>query len=299
MTEKLPFFSIVVPTYERPSQLTACLECLACQTYPRDRFEVIVVKDDGGTLSETEIARFAGRLEIRWHTQACAGPAAARNAGAACAKGEFLAFTDDDCWPGSGWLDAMAARFDVTADCAIGGRTLNAFVGNPYSIASQQLVDYLYDYYNADPNCALFFASNNLALPADRFRAVGGFDGAFPLAAGEDREFCDRWLRHGYQMIYAPEAIVYHAHGLTLRTFWHQHFSYGRGAWRFRKLCSCRDRSALRLECLSFYIRLMLYPLLRAAPRRSSLSAALLILSQAANSVGFCWEATNRLHKTG
>jgi GT2 family glycosyltransferase len=52
-----------------------------------------------------------------------------------------------------------------------------------------------------------------------------------PYAAGEDREFCDRWLRHGYRMAYVPKATVYHAHELTFCTFWRQHFGYGRGAF--------------------------------------------------------------------
>jgi GT2 family glycosyltransferase len=82
------------------------------------------------------------------------------------------------------------------------------------------MTDAVYAYYNDDPHQAHFFTTNNLALPAERFRAIGGFDTTFPLAASEDREFCDRWLHHGYQMTYSPEVVVYHAHVLTLRTFW-------------------------------------------------------------------------------
>lgn len=115
-------------------------------------------------------------------------------------------------------------------DCMVGGRTFNALPENPYSAASQLLVDYLYTYYNADPERAGFFTANNLALPAESFRAIGGFDSTFPYAAAEDREFCDHWLHHGHRMRYAPEAVVYHAHALTLRTFWRQHCTDGRGA---------------------------------------------------------------------
>ena len=51
----------------------------------------------------------------------------------------------------------------------IGGRTVNALPGNPYSTASQLLIDYLYSYYNADSGQARFFTSNNLAVAAERF----------------------------------------------------------------------------------------------------------------------------------
>ena len=96
-------------------------------------------------------------------------------------------------------------------------------------------MDVVYAYYNADPDRARFFATNNLALPADRFHAVGGFDPNLFRAAAEDRDLCDRWLHHGQHMIFAPEAVADHAYRLTLRTFYWQHFNYGRGAWHFHQ----------------------------------------------------------------
>jgi GT2 family glycosyltransferase len=90
-----------------------------------------------------------------------------------------------------------------------------------------------YAYYNADPSQARFFASNNLVFPADGFHALGGFDTTFRTS--EDRDLCNHGLHHGYHMTYAPEVIVSHAHVLTLRTFWQQHFNYGRGAFRYHR----------------------------------------------------------------
>jgi GT2 family glycosyltransferase len=58
---------------------------------------------------------------------------------------------------------------------------------------------------------------------------LGGFDAAWNRAAGEDREYCDGWISHGYRMVYVPEAVVEHLHGLTWRIFVWQHFNYGRG----------------------------------------------------------------------
>jgi hypothetical protein len=50
--------------------------------------------------------------------------------------------------------------------------------------------------------------ANNLALPADCFRAIDGFDTTLSLAASEDREFWDRWLHHRNQMTYTSEVVV-------------------------------------------------------------------------------------------
>jgi cellulose synthase/poly-beta-1,6-N-acetylglucosamine synthase-like glycosyltransferase len=255
--------------------------------------EVIVVDDGSETPPEAVVASFCGQLDVALLRQAHAGPAAARNTGAARAKGEFLAFTDDDCAPAPDWLQILAARFARASDCAVGGRTLNALPDNLYSTASQLLVAYLYTYYNADPDQARFFTSNNLAMPTDRFHTMGGFDTTYTRTAAEDRELCDRWLHHGYRMTYAPEALVYHGHVLTFRTFWWQHFNYGRGAFHFHQARAQRACGRIRLEPLSFYLNLLLYPFSQAQGRRAPLLVALLGVSQVANAVGFLWEGVN------
>ena len=199
MGQRQPVFSIIIPTYDRPAQLANCLKALARLDYPHDRFEVLVVDDGSKTPPEALATSFRERLDVRLLIQAHAGPAAARNTGAAQAKGRFLAFTDDDCMPAPDWLQTLAARFASTPDQIIGGRTLNARSDNLYSTTSQTIIEVVYAYYNTDPNQASFFASNNLAVPADRFRAISGFDATFTTS--EDRELCDRWLHHSYRMM--------------------------------------------------------------------------------------------------
>ena len=240
------------------------------------------------------MAPFSDRFDVTLLGQPHAGPAAARNTGAVRAKGQFLAFTDDDCIPASDWLRALARRFTTAPDHAVGGRTLNALTNNPYATASQLIVDFVYAYYNADPSRARFFASNNLALPADGFHALGGFDATFRTS--EDRDLCDRWLHHGYCMTYAPEVIVSHAHVLTLRTFWQQHFNYGRGAFRYHRARARRGSGFFRSD-LAFYVQLP--DLLRGglSERRGAqalLLTALLGVWQGANAAGFWWEAVHR-----
>jgi glycosyltransferase involved in cell wall biosynthesis len=277
-------FSIIIPTYNRPLQLRDCLQSLTRLDYARELFEVILVNDGGEVPLDKVISAFCDKLDVSLVTQSHAGPAAARNTGAAQAKGKFLAFTDDDCMPQADWLSRLAARFVETPDQIIGGRTVNALRHNPYSTASQAIVDYVYAYYNTDPHHARFFASNNLAIPADRFSAIGGFDPTFRTS--EDRDLCDRWLHHGNQMIYAPEIIVYHAHPLTLRTFWRQHFNYGRGAFRFHRMCVQRGSQAATPEH-QFYLNLLWYPVLKKYGHR----LPTLLIWQVANTAGFFYES--------
>jgi len=291
MDQELPFFSVIIPTFQRPERLAGCLQALTCLNYPRERFEVVVVDDGSATPPEKVVSSFREQLNVVLLTQAHAGPAQARNTGAQFAKGAFLAFTDDDCMPAQDWLHALAARFTATPQDAIGGRTLNARPENPFSTASQMLIDYLYGYFNMDPNHASFFASNNFSVPTEQFRALGGFNTTFPLAAGEDRELCDRWLGHGLRMSYAPEALVYHGQALTFRSFWRQHFNYGRGAFRFYQMRARRRRqNRIALEHRSFYWGILCYPFSQVQGGQAFLLALLIAASQGATATGLLWE---------
>ena len=287
-----PFFSIVIPTYNRPERLTSCLKAIALLDYPRDRFEVIVVDDGSKTPLDDIVAPLKDRINITLLRQENAGPAAARNKGAEVARGEFIALTDDDCQPTSDWLNKFVEGFKKNSEAMIGGKTINALENNVFSTASQKLIDYLYDYYNPAKGKDAFFASNNIAMPTANFRALNGFDVSFPLAAAEDRDFCDRWNLK-YPMLYVPEAKVNHYHKLGLASFWQQHFGYGKGAFCFHQLRAKRMAKDLEVEPLSFYFNLLSYPFSQTTKQPKILISSLFFLSQLANAAGFFWEKFN------
>jgi glycosyltransferase involved in cell wall biosynthesis len=288
MNQTHPFFSVIIPTRDRPEQLFGCLQSLERQNYPSDRFEVIVV-DDGGTIPlETVVERFNDSIDMKLFKQKHVGPAKARNTGAGYAKGQFLAFTDDDCNPANDWLETLAILFSSSADCVIGGSTINTLTTNPFSCASQLINDFSRHYHNN--NEAGFLTSNNFAVPADRFRAIGGFDTSFTFAGGEDREFFDRWSHHGYAMLYIPKLQVCHGHHLTLFSFLRQQFNYGRGSLLFHKLMAKRNRRPLHLQPMAFYLKLLSYPLLQTRGFRMATLTILTSLSQIAVALGFLFE---------
>jgi GT2 family glycosyltransferase len=291
----LPIFSIVVPTYRRPECLGSCLGALASLDYPRDRFEVIVVEDGHDALAPEWRTGARHPIEVTHLTQPHAGPATARNTGAARARGDYLAFTDDDCLPDAHWLRALADQVVRAPNHVLGGRTINALTDNPYSSATQLIVDYLYEW-QADHWSAAFFTANNLAVPTNLFHAGGGFHPSFTLAGGEDREFCHRWARGGGGVTYAPEAIVRHVHPLAFKSFWGQHFVYGRGARSFHRLRARSGGGPSDRKSLSFYLKLVAYPLSQAKGVRRPLSlTTLVLLAQVATAAGYYRE---RLHPT-
>jgi len=240
----MPSISVIIPTYNRPRQLASCLGALAGVEFPRDRFEVIVV-DDGGS-APVEITHALDATVVR---QDHAGAASARNTGAQRARGQYLVFLDDDCLPEPGWLAALAARLEKGDPEAVAGKTVNGCPDNLYDCVSHLLSYHQYDRYIHEPAAVEFLATNNLAMPADLFRAAGGFRTDLTLAY-EDREFCDRWLCSGYRLIYAPEAVVRHCRSMTLRSFCRQHWTYGRMASRYYKLAP--DRVHRRLPQFYF-----------------------------------------------
>ncbi|MGB2691989.1 MAG: glycosyltransferase [Thermodesulfobacteriota bacterium] len=289
-------FSIIIPTYERPVQISKCLKSITNLDYPKNKFEVIVVDDGSINPPNKLINSYKDRLNIRLFTQKNAGPAGARNTGAKKASGKFLAFTDDDCEPESNWLNAFENEFKRDSEIFLGGYTINSLSDNAYSTASQELINYLYSYYNSEQDNATFFASNNIAVRADLFQGIGGFDVTTLRATAEDREICDRWVYKRHKMTYTTDAIVFHSHDLSLSQYWGQHFNYGRGAYYFRKVRALRGQEKVKLEPTSFYSNLIIYPYKRKEIKQKTYISILLVLSQIANALGYYWERIRRFY---
>jgi glycosyltransferase involved in cell wall biosynthesis len=116
-----PFFSVVVPSLGDGLRLTQLLDAMERQSYPRELREMLLVLDGAAGPPEVDArVRALGGEVIR--LPARRGPGAARNAGAARARGAFLAFTEDDVIPAADWLERGAARLaaDPSLDVLVG-----------------------------------------------------------------------------------------------------------------------------------------------------------------------------------
>jgi GT2 family glycosyltransferase len=241
------------------------------------------------------VAPFADRIQINLIRKDPGGPARGRNTGVQAARGRYVAFLDDDCIPEPGWLGAMELALRASPGAMIGGKTRNGLPANPYSAASQFTLEMVYAFNNQDPRAARFFATNNMALPRDRFSELGGFDEDYVLTAGEDRDLCDRWRQAGFPMIHHEAAVIRHCHALSLVSYCRQHFTYGRGAVRFHSKAAARGSSRLR-DHIGFHGRLPTWFMraLRSQPPASPFKLIVLFLTgQALNAAGFFYE---RLH---
>ena len=105
-----PRFTVIVPTRGDERRLTPLLAALAAQTLPRDRWD-LVIAFDGEAPSSVIRQRLEPLRATIVVTDRRRGPGTARNLGARDARGDVLAFTEDDCAPAPDWLAVAATRF--------------------------------------------------------------------------------------------------------------------------------------------------------------------------------------------
>lgn len=288
--------SVVIPARNRPQALESCLDALAAQTLPAGSFELIVVDDGSEPPLVLDPARWSSKFALKLIHQENAGPAGARNRGVAEARGEFLAFTDDDCLPTPTWLENIVAALRENPEAMVGGSTFNGLKNDLFAEASQLTLEMVYNYFNRDPKNAYFFASNNIAARRDRYLASSGFDADFNSPAAEDREFCDRWRMQKRPLLWEPTAQIEHRHAQSLGGFIRLHWRYGQGAFLYQ--AKRRERaSGTMAEDLGFHRSLpkAVWGALsdQSLGRRLKLFSAL-ILWQLANAMGFLWAACRR-----
>lgn len=196
--------SVVVPTRGRPALLARCLEALCRQTLERQRYEIIIVDDGPDDQTRLLVEAYAARMAAHEPPIAYVsssgphGPAAARNRGWRHARGEIIAFTDDDTQPDSDWLSAGLRAFTPEIDAVCG-------------LVVMPLPDAPTDY-ERDASClaqAEFVTANCFCRKAVLAR-LGGFDERFPLAWREDSDLHFRLLRAGARIASARDAVVVH-----------------------------------------------------------------------------------------
>jgi len=201
MTTDDCFISVIVPVRNDPNRVRELLACLAAQTLPRDRFEV-VVGDDGSAAGALEgIATADGWVRV------VSGPPrtsyAARNRAVRGAHGAVLAFCDSDCQPRPNWLESGLAALEQ-ADVVAGEVT---FIAPARPTAWSLLTMDIY----LDQSRNVLFARGvtaNLFVRRPVYEAIAGFDES--LLSGGDYDFVTRAVAHGARLIYSPGAVVLH-----------------------------------------------------------------------------------------
>jgi glycosyltransferase involved in cell wall biosynthesis len=205
--------SVVIPVFNDIDALLSCVDALATQKLPQDRFEVIVVDNGPESGAEARLVRVSNILSAIRNASALHEPRpgsyAARNLGLSIAKGRVLAFTDSDCAPAPDWLMAGLAFLEENQDAAAAAGPIRLFAKDPAVRTGAELYELRHGFqvqrYIAT---ASFGATANLFARRTAFDLNGPFDAS--LRSGGDKEWGMRLKRNGGVLKYAPDAIVHH-----------------------------------------------------------------------------------------
>ncbi|QUQ67947.1 glycosyltransferase family 2 protein [Kutzneria sp. CA-103260] len=238
-----PSVSVVIATAGRVDHAERCVRSVLDTRYPD--LEIVIVDNHGQ--ANRDLARLAEMDQrVRYLREAVPGASRARNAGAAAARGEVLAFTDDDAVVDERWLAEAVAEIEAGgADCVTGlvlpksldtqaQQWFEAFGGFGKGFERRRfgpdepVPDALYPL-----SPGIFGSGNNMVWRRDSFRRLGGFDERLgpgrATKAGEDLDLYLRLITADGRLDYTPNALVWHEHRETLPELRKQLRGYGTG----------------------------------------------------------------------
>ena len=228
----LPQIAVVIPIYNGEKDLPGLTGCLLAQTYPPERVEYLLV--DNGSCDRTPelieqavIQANTKGLTFRHLSEPHIQSAyAARNTGIRAAKGEFIAFTDADCYPRPDWLTTLVQPF-VNPEIGLVVGEIKALPGKTWlekyaerkNIMSQR--DTL-----AHPFCP-YGQTANIAIRTKALEQIGLFRPH--MTTGGDADICWRVQQQGgWKLQFAEQAVILHHHRTTLPDLHSQWRRYGR-----------------------------------------------------------------------
>lgn len=193
--------SVVVPTYKRANLLSKVIEALVAQRFPAAAYEIIVVIDGQDEVSENIVLGFK-KENLRFFTlKQNQGPASARNIGWQNAKGELIAFTDDDCVPNPDWVAALWQDYESK------GKAVVAYAGKIIVPIDERPTDYEVNTKHLED---AEFVTANCACARLALQMTGGFDEDFRMAWREDSDLHFKLIRRGVPIIHLENAVVIH-----------------------------------------------------------------------------------------
>ena len=249
-TAPLCSLTIAICTKDRAERLSRLLDNLARLTASSAfTFTEVLVIDNAPSDASTAdtVSDFK---DVRYVVEPKAGLNFARNCALANARGELLAFLDDDVVVDSGWLNGLAIAYrsapdaggftglvmpyKLDTDARVAFEARGGF-GRGFERREWKATSFVYELHPV--GAGLLGAGCNMAFKTDLLRDIGGFDDALdtgaPLPGGGDLDIFYRVLRTGRPIIYEPRYAVYHEHRETIQQLRRQYWTWGLGMMAF------------------------------------------------------------------
>ena len=210
---------MVLCTYNRAARLADALTALVRQV-EAPPYEVVVVDNNSTDDTRAVIARFVAAGRVRYASEPLQGLSHARNRGVAAARGDILAFTDDDVRVGPTWIQAIARAFAEHPDVdMVGGRVEPEWEAEPPAwlpeagFAPLALADYGVQPFQVRPEDPVCLIGANVAVRRHAVERVRGFSPrlqrvADGIGSTEDHDFQARLLEVGAAARYDPRLAV-------------------------------------------------------------------------------------------
>lgn len=294
MTAGAPQLSVVVCSYNRAPLLPGCLDSLTAQTLDPALFEVIVVDNNSTDRTAGIAAAYAERHpNFRAATEPRQGLSHARNLGWRLARGEFVAYLDDDAKATSSWCERVLRAFQTVLPrpAAVGGEIRPWYEGEPPPWFSDALEARSWGsraQFLDSPGARYGFSGSNMAFPRELLAAYGGFSPELgmsgdTMAMGEETDLFIRIHADHPRFWYDPAISVLHlVPSRNMRLGYRLLRSFKCGA----AIARIEGRSREARNCL-----------------RAGLDTALLLaraaLAIARSGAGFRKEAARRLEEVG
>ncbi|MFX0096383.1 MAG: glycosyltransferase [Candidatus Hodarchaeota archaeon] len=217
-----PFVTVAVCTLGKAKTLEDTIKSLLSQSYPSDKYEIIVVVDES-TRAYNRLKKYPIRLLFR---KKIGGLSSARNLCVKHANGEIIAFTDDDCIADRFWLEELVKVF-VSDDKTkgVGGivRSLHSdAISKGITLLELVGVAWLHKEEISDMRRKRI-AGINSAFQKSTVESIGGWDEKIAYGA-DDVDISHRLIKEGHKLKLTPKAVVYHNHRSSLReVFWWSH----------------------------------------------------------------------------
>lgn len=215
----LPFVTVAIGTYNRARWLGEALKFLTDQSYPHERYELIIVDNNSSDNTRSVVESFAGApVPPRYYFEGKQGSSHARNRALAEAKGEIIVFTDDDVLGHKDWLARMIEPFMLPGNeelAVVGGEVYPIFPDGLPRWLKGQFRPFGYREDMGPLRKHQLPSTANVAIRRKVFDHLGGFRtdlGRLPnrLTAGEDHDLMRRIQGAGYAFWFNPKADLQH-----------------------------------------------------------------------------------------
>ncbi|MFH1454441.1 MAG: glycosyltransferase [Armatimonadota bacterium] len=227
------FISVVVPTYNRADTLKYVLPSLAGQSYPNDKYEIILC-DSGSTDETKQLLKELSIPNLRHITVENRGRAYARNAGISHAQGDIILFTDADIIADKNLIYEHARMHQKHPDLAVVGCEVQ--VNSIDEITG--IINGVKELKPIHPSRKrhlpwYFFLTGNASVSKESLLVVGPFDEDFKGYGHEDLELGYRLSRMKYHIVYNPKAVNYHLHPVSFEEKCGKMYQSGKATVKF------------------------------------------------------------------